>query len=362
MKCTIEGQYSYISRTVTFPKLNCTLRSDEKFRRKEYGGHHKEESPLLRIPGLDMIKDFIVADSLHLLELGIMKRCLVGWRDGTLGFGAKMCGRDIEQLTEAILRTKLPSEIHRSMRGMDCLAFWKGVEWRAFLNYIGIVVLKDVLSGHVYEHFLLLFIAVTICSCSIYAKYNSKAQHMFEQYITEYKNIYGEEHVTSNVHNLEHIVSDVKRFGPLPSLSSYPFENALFQIKKMLRHGHNSLEQVANRIVEKTTITNSHKKKNSTYPAVKRTNSVVQCYIRDDFFINTNFRNSWFMTKRQQIVQMVCALTNEKRETFITGRQVSNLECFFVKPIRSSYLHIYQANILHLNGETSYSVKISSVN
>ncbi|XP_055525161.1 uncharacterized protein LOC129718406 isoform X2 [Wyeomyia smithii] len=69
LKCTIEGEYSYVSRTVTFPKLNCVLRTDEKFRRKEYGRHHKEDSPLLKIPGLDMIKDFVDGE----MELLVLK-------------------------------------------------------------------------------------------------------------------------------------------------------------------------------------------------------------------------------------------------------------------------------------------------
>ncbi|XP_055523123.1 uncharacterized protein LOC129717286 [Wyeomyia smithii] len=90
LKCTITGEYSHISRTVVFPSIRCPLRTDEIFRRKEYGRHHTaRESPLLKIPGLDMIQDFVVADQLHLLELGIMKRLLTGWRDGNLDLQEK---------------------------------------------------------------------------------------------------------------------------------------------------------------------------------------------------------------------------------------------------------------------------------
>ncbi|XP_055543355.1 uncharacterized protein LOC129728906 [Wyeomyia smithii] len=283
-----------------------------------------------------------------------MKRCLVGWRDGTLGFKAKMCASDIAKLTNAILRTKLPSEIHRSLRGMDCLAFWKGSEWRAFLNYVGIVVLKDYLSSHVYNHFLVLFVAVTICSCSIYTEYLSLAQHMFECYIIEFKNIYGAECVTSNVHNLEHIVGDVIRFGPLPSISSYPFENALFQIKRQLRHGQNSLEQVANRITEKSSL--PLKIQHAEYPAIKRIGNIVQCYIKSDFFLSTNFKNSWFLTKTKEIARMTSACMDENRKIIITARLVQKPELFFPKPIRSSYLHIYKVNKLYFNSENSYKL------
>lgn len=244
-----------MSRTVTFPLIKSELRADDKFRNKEYGEHHKEiESPILRIPDFDMIQDFIVADSLHLLELGVMKRCLVAWRDGKLGFVGKLCARDIETISNALKSVQLPSEIHRRMRGMDCLSFWKGVEWRSFLNYVGIVVLKNVIGEVVYDHFLLLFVAVTICSNDIYAEYLSVAQLLFEKYITDFTVIYGSQFIGSNIHNLEHIVADVARFGSLPTLSAYPFENSLFVMKNHLRQGNNNLQQIANRIFERNIV------------------------------------------------------------------------------------------------------------
>lgn len=84
LKCTTVGEYSHISRTTFFPRANCPKRTDEEFRNKMYGRHHKYDSPLLELP-IDMIAAFPVADCLHLLELGLMKKCLVGWKDGSFG-------------------------------------------------------------------------------------------------------------------------------------------------------------------------------------------------------------------------------------------------------------------------------------
>ncbi|XP_055621294.1 uncharacterized protein LOC129765234 [Toxorhynchites rutilus septentrionalis] len=210
LKCTINGEYSYLSRTVVFPSLHCPLRTDAIFRRKGYGKHHTtQESPLQRIPGLDMIKDFVVADPLHLLELGVMKRLLTGWQVGNLGYTGKFSSHHIQRLSAAIESIKLPKEIHRKMRGTDCLSFWKGTEWRTFLNYLGIVVLKDVLDETLYNHFLLLFTAVTICSTDIHVALRPLAQALFEKFIEEFIRIYGEQYITSNIHNLEHIVGDL---------------------------------------------------------------------------------------------------------------------------------------------------------
>lgn len=53
-------------------------RTDEDFRGLKYGVHHKIDSPLLKLP-IDMVEQFPVSDSLHLIHLGIMKRLLTGW-------------------------------------------------------------------------------------------------------------------------------------------------------------------------------------------------------------------------------------------------------------------------------------------
>lgn len=341
-----------------FPDINRPLRTDETFRRKGYGTHHKgQESTILEIPGIDMIQDFVVADELHLLELGVMKRCLMGWRDGTLGFSSKLCARDIEKISRALLSVKLPSEIHRSMRAMDCLAFWKGVELRNFLNYVGIVVLKDVLATDVYNHFLLLFVAVKICSSDIYAENLNVAQLLFERYIEDFKTIYGLEYITSNIHNLEHIVNDVTKFGSLYTISSYPFENMLFQLKKLLRQGHNNLQQIANRIAERNLLLSSDKNKKVSRPKIKKgRDNFVECSISSDFCLSNVFKNSWFLTLDNQIVQMTAASeVNEK--IILHGKSVKKKDDFFKNPIRSSNLQIYVGSISNLNNVKTYTIE-----
>lgn len=54
---------------MSYPKTNCPLRTDESFRSKSDEDHHKIETPLVNLP-INLIEDFIVADSLHLFDLG----------------------------------------------------------------------------------------------------------------------------------------------------------------------------------------------------------------------------------------------------------------------------------------------------
>lgn len=346
-----------MSKTVVFPTLHCPLRTDLKFRQKDYGKHHAgQDSPILKLPDFDMVKDFVVADSLHLLELGVMKRLLTGWRDGSLGYEGKLSALKIQQLSDAVVNVELPKEIHRKMRGLDCLAFWKGTEWHSFLNYVSIVVLKDFIDEKLYSHFLLLFIAVRICSSEYFKKWLSLAQILFEKFIEGFIKIYGEEFVTSNIHNLEHVVGDVQRFGSLSSISAYPFESYLFQLKKYVRQGKNCLQQVANRILEKTRFPFNINNARFVPNIIKRGN-LVQCEVRQGLEINNEFKDSWFLTKEFEIVQMVDASTDPDNNVLVHGKALVYQTDFFKLPIRSSFLYIYEAQISHLKQSKAYSIE-----
>lgn len=162
-----------------YPNKKYPLRTDEHFRERKDECHHKTDSVILQLP-INMISCFPVADSLHLIDLGVMKRLLTGWRDGYYKNKAlKWRASTTENITEQLLRIKLPKELHRAVRGLDCLSHWKGLEYKHFLLYYGIVILKNILCPEVYEHFLCLFCAITICSTEFYNMYLHVAEEMF---------------------------------------------------------------------------------------------------------------------------------------------------------------------------------------
>lgn len=68
-KCTVTGVYS--KHTMSYEDLGADLRTDKNFRDREQPEHHHEDS-VLEYLDIDMIKSFSIADSLHLLELGIL--------------------------------------------------------------------------------------------------------------------------------------------------------------------------------------------------------------------------------------------------------------------------------------------------
>uniref|UniRef100_A0A182NN00 Uncharacterized protein n=1 Tax=Anopheles dirus TaxID=7168 RepID=A0A182NN00_9DIPT len=113
LKCTVHGKYHSTTRTVAFAGIHAPRRTDQGFRENTYPGHRKTITPLLDLQNFDMIQDIIVADELHILHLGVTKRLIVGWRDGTLG-KKRWSAQQIDKISEALKNIALPSEIHHA--------------------------------------------------------------------------------------------------------------------------------------------------------------------------------------------------------------------------------------------------------
>ncbi|CAG9790480.1 unnamed protein product [Diatraea saccharalis] len=313
MKCVTVGEYSHNSHTVTFPDTICSERTNDGFRNKLYGAHHKNDSPLLNLP-IDMVKDFPVGDSLHLIDLGIMKRLLVGWRDGNF------------------------------VRGLEHLAFWKGSEYRTFLFYLSIIILPDVLTSDVCAHFLKLYCGVTICSTERLLYLLPLAKEILEDFVKHYKDFYGADYVTSNVHNLIHITAEVERFGPLHSFSAYPFENELYSIKRLLRNGKNPLSQIANRIIEATTefsILNPELSEKLDYPFLKANKNDRRVLHLKQYAVSSKTKDRYVLTTVNDIVE-INNIVEGPTGIRIKGIKMSNKDDVFTYPIKSSHLHIYK--------------------
>lgn len=345
LKCITKGKYSHDARTVVFPKVDAEMRTDQLFRRGEYTDHQRSLSPLTALP-IDMVQDVIVSDALHLLELGVMRKLLNAWRTGSMTKKVKWSVQEKKAISVKLVALKLPNEIHRRMRSLDHISLWKGLEYRIFLNYVGVVLLKDYLPSKYYEHFLLLFCAVRICSVDAYKELLPIARILFIQYINDYKTLYGTAFVTSNVHNLCHVVDEVEKFGSLISLSAYPFENSLHSLKKLVKAGPNPLAQVANRVIETEHAKDSRTlivPDNSKAIHVQK-NAKISKIVLPEFTLTNESKNKWFLTKDQKIVGMT-DVDNSDEGVLIKGKFLLHKQDFFPKPIKSSFLHIFSSRI-----------------
>lgn len=354
LKCTTRGKYYHKEHRISFPRIDMPRRTDATFRNRTDLDHHKMDTPLEKLP-IDMIKCFPVSDSLHLFDLGIIKRLLTGYVYGTLGFKSKWSANETKLVSDFLLQCKMPSEIHRAIRGLDCLKFWKGTEYRTFGLYVGPVILKDYLSEEIYQHYMLFFYGMVICYSRSYSNYLHIANKLFETFIERYIEIYGIDSISSNIHNLCHVVDEVNDFGDLSSYNTYPFENYLQKIKKLLRTGNKPLPQVARRIFEINNMKRAKNDNDTKYPILKNKNCGNNCSenkfqsffykveLMDGLTLTNKDRNKWFLTKKNEIVSMKNATIFENK-IYIFGSCLKNVRNFFETPIASSHLNIFSAN------------------
>lgn len=160
--------------------------------------------------------------------------------------------------------------------------------------------------------------------------------------------------MTSNIHNLLHIIDDVQRFGILPSISAYPFESCLGKFKSLIRTGPAALPQIARRMIERNNVLYNVRRPSNEGPSIKRT-GLNKCSIqiphRNFILCNHRFEDQWFLANNQ-IMRMVNALEIDS-EIFLEARPLLATNNFFDVPLPSSWMNIFQANIAASAVETT---------
>lgn len=144
-KCLCMGEY--INHRMCFPNLDAPRRTNESFRLRHHPNHHKEISPLEEL-NIDMVASVPSSDPLHLLELGIMRKCLYRWVFGETNYKRKW-PKPLKELASRLLikcQHQMPFDMHRAIRDLDSIRHWKGLEFRTVLLYVGCVVLQQVIT------------------------------------------------------------------------------------------------------------------------------------------------------------------------------------------------------------------------
>lgn len=255
---------------------------------------------------------------------------------------------DIDEITNVLMsfnETK-PSDIHRRFRQLKYINNWKGTELRSVLLYAGIVLFRKFLPPEEYILFLKLSCAYSICSTDAYRPYIELAMTLFKEYIEGYIDFYGIDSITSNVHNLSHIVDDVKEFGNLNSISTYEFENSLHHIKLLLRQCNQPLQQLSRRLLERSKQQKPFSFEINFQPQTKfefvSADKILyrQIEYRPNFILRDNMKDQWILLKNNIIVQFECAFEIEN-VFFVRGRPLNQLNNFFTRPFDSKHMNIF---------------------
>ena len=247
-KCAQHGDYE---GRVIFPEVDgIELRTDSSFRKQSNKDHHHGPSPFCNLDQIDMITQFPV-DYMHQVCLGVTKKLLLLWVRGSRD--VKMSAGQLEQISGRLVSFQkcVPRCFARMPRGLAEIDRWKATEFRQFLLYTGKIALHGILRNDLYQHFLVLNVAIAILVspslCKVHLNY---AHELLKYFIRQGAILYGRKFLVYNVHSLLHLSDDVRVHGPLDAFSAFNFENYMQTLKRSVRSGHNPVSQMIKRLEE----------------------------------------------------------------------------------------------------------------
>ena len=82
-------------------------------------------------------------------------------------------------------------------------------------------------------------------------QYHGYAGDLLKLFVKGVAEVYTREDIVYNIHGLLHLADDVGKFGNLENFSSFPFENKLKDVKRLVRKPNFPLQQVARRLSER---------------------------------------------------------------------------------------------------------------
>jgi len=231
---------------MSYADLDCPLKTDENFQTSV-----DEPSILCQIPRFGLVSG-IVLDYMHVVLLGVVRKLLFVWLAGPLN--VRLPGRTVNVLSASLTQLVgfVPKEFVRKPRSLIYVKRFKATEYRQFLLYTGPVALAGNLPPVLYQHFLVLHVAISLlCHSQRCVEFRDYAKSLLRYFVEAFMELYGRKFVSHNVHNLIHLADDVANFGHLANFSAFPFENFYQSLKKLVRKGEKPLEQLARRYGEK---------------------------------------------------------------------------------------------------------------
>lgn len=302
------------------------------------------------------------------------KKLILFWIKGPLSLSRRAINT-ISQLLLSI-RSSTPKEFIRKPRFLDDIKHWKAVEFRSFILYVGPIVLRHILPNNLYTHFLTLHVAMTIVTCPKLCQrdFLNFAEALFYHFVVSFEILYGKEYVSHNVHNLLHLCSDVRIFGPVDDFSAFRFENFMTQIKQQLRKHEKPLQQLIKRFKETEHVSslllknNSNKKKlyvcnnlHDNGPICDGYNIKLQ-YLRisnNKFYINCkSFANNCCLLKNDIYILVLNIIEDDNNDIFLIGKKLTYVKELYHKPCDSS---LFGIKIMTLKNNDIYSWPITEL-
>jgi len=214
-----------------------------------------------------------------------------------------------------------------------------------------------------YNNFLTLHVAISILLNQAFCKddcYLDYAENLLKHFVHSFVKLYGKAYASHNIHNLLHLVADVRKFGILENFSAFRFENYMSTIKKLLRKGDKPLQQLSRRFGEIENVNEKFEKTRDSELCLEKEHFDGPMHQNDNIKGQYKIlRNSLYMIRCADKRNNCCVLKNgeyieveniiqRKDEIFVIGKRLLIVQDLYDVPLKSSLLQI---NIVNKNYE-----------
>jgi len=340
-----------------FPDINAPRRTHEEFVLGSDESYHTGITPLTAIPKFSVVYN-IPSDYMHLVLLGTMKKLIALWIKHGGPLNVRMRSKTVEDVSKILIeniRPVVPSEFQRKPRALNHFSQWKAVDFRMFLLYTGVGVLKNKVQPDVYNHFVTLHVAISLLSVKDQTSENiDYSEKLLLHFVKSFGTIYGVKYISHNIHGLIHLSEDVRNHGALDNFSAFKFENFMQQFLKMLRKDEKPLQQIIkryNELVIKPGQQSNCCDNYLDYPKVLTSQRNADKFTKIKFqhyTISTlNKRDNGCLMKNGKIVIVKKIKYNiENNCYFIVCNVFLRKNDLYVTPCKSSYLGIFNVSKL----------------
>ncbi|VDP50712.1 unnamed protein product [Schistosoma margrebowiei] len=152
--------------------------------------------------------------------------------------------RDINNLISGCVATTSP-DFQRKCRTLDFVSIWKASECCP-------VIQQKTLPQPLYLNFRRLALSVYLLAHpKLHNTVVESVRIDLRNFLREYEWSYGSENLVYNVYLLQHLPNDVRAHGPSDSISAFPFQSYMRQIKKSVHSGFDVAKQAAQSYMER---------------------------------------------------------------------------------------------------------------
>lgn len=333
-----------INRRLTYECSVASSRTDDDFKNRVFKQYHnqyfQQHAHILEDINVKMQSQFPL-DTMHLIDLGVGKKILSFVWNGKHN-GVKITAEQKQEFDAKLIAiaSYIPKEFGRKPRTMRELCRWKAIEFRQFILYYGIMILKNFLDDDMYVHFLLLHSAYRLLSCPRNCqKYLHCSQELLEVFVHNFKHIYGEDKISYNVHSLLHVPECVRIYGNVNNFSAYKFENFMQILKKDVRQPTRILQQLHNRNLERTKMKDKSKKigLGKLLPQKYQTTAspLYMNYHCNMFYLSSKQPDNHCYVTGNVPLKITSFFADNNGQDHIIGHKFSQIEAFFMEPLDS---------------------------